>query len=468
MRYNKVILIIGLLNTFFKRNVLNVGILRNKFFRMMTLAGLIVIIIMLSLIFYKFFDSTDSQLNQTKVILDIYSITVLMWTYIVFLFMKILFMKKETFMNFTQQLPVTKRERCIAILIFEIVISMFVIGLISSSMVISLIAMYGDIFISRIICNIFFMAITWYLLLEVFYSFIVFILDLAKLNKMKNIIVFCIFSAVLIISYTELYPKIIEVLLFNYQDATNTSILIIYAFLMEKYNFIVAIFIFIVVAFIFSILLVCFPVKEKVIKQNFLNIGRSCKNVNLLKSYILNISRRVDTYNYLLICIFLFIYSFILDISKAEYIVLLLSVNGIYSYIQTESLRIIQFQKEYNVIKDYIYLILSQIIYISLVSIPFVLVSFITGNTTMYCLLIYPSIIVSVILFTLAGIIFPPKGENPFTVIIGFIIIFIAFISVLMICFVFNFNTRNMVIVLIATVIFSIYYSIIGMPSELG
>ena len=111
MRYSKVCEITKIMFVFFQRNVLNVGLLNKKIFRLFIIGVVVLLTAFLSFELYNFFESTNSSQRQIDVILDSYSCSVFIWTFVAFIFVKILFMKKGSFLEFTDQMPVTKQEK---------------------------------------------------------------------------------------------------------------------------------------------------------------------------------------------------------------------------------------------------------------------------------------------------------------------------------------------------------------------
>lgn len=463
MRYEKVIEVIKLLIIFIKRNVFNIGVLRDKLFKFIITIGGIILIAVISFLMFSFFDNSQSTIEQTQIVLDINGIATMMWTFIIFLFMKILFMKKDSFMLFTKQLPISKREKKVAILFFELIIAITIQLIIGLSLFIALIFKYNFQFITRMICNVLFVSVTWYLILELINSIIILVFDFFKLNKIKNIAIYCIFTIVFLLTYKLIYPLIVDKVLFGYIDGEKTSIFLIYSYIMDNYGFIFSLITFIVIAFITSILILSLPKELESSTCRYIKLGNGSKNINFLKAYILNFARGVDAKNYLIISIALYALLIITKVPNAIYIMILLSVNGIYSYIQTESLRMISIQKKYSAIKDYYYLIISQYIYISLVSIPFVIISCILEKNIKSNMMIFPTIALSVIIFTLIGIIIPPKRENPFTAIIGFAIILLIISIIIITCFLMHLKNYQTVLIMMSVIAFSIYYSIDGL-----
>ena len=161
-RMKKVYDVYRIIFLFFKRKVMGFGIMKNKLFRIVLGILILAFIGGMSAVLYMFWKQTDSTIPQTTIVLDVYALTVIMWTFCCFLFIKILVMKTDRFLKFTCQFPVTQRETKAAVLMFELMFSLAVIFTIAFSMVISLLIRYGTHFISRILCNIFFVPITFF------------------------------------------------------------------------------------------------------------------------------------------------------------------------------------------------------------------------------------------------------------------------------------------------------------------
>lgn len=463
MIYKNIFEIIKLLCMFIKRNVFNVGILKVKQIRYIISIFLMALMILISILMFNFFNGNKSTIKQATIVLDVYTISILMWTFVIFLFMKILFMKKNSFMIFTQQLPCSKREINVASLIFEISIAIMIIIFMSFSLVFTLVYKYGINFIPKIISNIYFTSITWYLILEVVYSILIWILDFFGLNKLKSVSIYCIFTIIYIYLYKVGCPAIVDKLLYQYTSNDTTSYLVIYSYFTARYNFLLASLIFIIINSILALIILYISKNGSSTNGNYLKLTRKKGEVNLFTAYLISYSRRIDTVTYLIIATFISFLLLLTNVPNASYSVLILTINGVYSYIQTNNLRVLVMQKKYSAIRDYLFLILSQCIYLSLVAIPFVIVSSIVTKKIISNLMLFPYILLSIIIFTLIGIIVPPKRENPFAVIAGLAIIILIVFFIIVICFITNFQLKYNLIIFTSLIIFTIYYSIRGL-----
>ena len=240
MRYNKIGSIVKLLFMFFKRSVMNFGILKSKLFRIILFVGLSVVTGIMTVLVYNLLEKSGMANDLTKTILDVYSLTTAMWTFVVFLFMKILFIKKDSFMKFATQMPVTKEEKNVALVVFEIVISLIIVNVIALSVVIAFIAKGGITILPRVLCNVFFTCTNVYLILELINRLAAWLVSIFELNRLKETILTCLFMGILMIIYSVVLPKLTDGILFNYLDNRGASAIALFAYIMDKTHFIVS------------------------------------------------------------------------------------------------------------------------------------------------------------------------------------------------------------------------------------
>ena len=168
------------------------------------------------------------------------------------------------------------------------------------------------------------------------------------------------------------------------------------------------------------------------------------------------------------IAIFLFIALYIYVVLKSQGVniawctIMLLTFEGIYAYTQTEELREIFIQKKYSVWQDYIYLITSQFIYISVFSVPILIAELIMGTTILNVIVMYLSIMSSVIVFTTIGIMFPSKHENPFSAFVGTVIVILWLICII-VAYILIDKEIALYIMFVASLLLAIKLAVVGM-----
>ena len=92
-RIRKVYEVYQVIFVFFRRKVMGFGLMKNKLFRILLGAFLLLFIAGLTIAMYMFWKQSESTISQVKIVLDVYSLTVMMWAFCGFLFIKFLFMK---------------------------------------------------------------------------------------------------------------------------------------------------------------------------------------------------------------------------------------------------------------------------------------------------------------------------------------------------------------------------------------
>lgn len=469
MRYSKVCEITKIMFIFFQRNVLNVGLLNKKIFRLFIIGVVVLLTAFLSFELYNFFESTNSSQRQIDVILDSYSCSVFIWTFVAFIFVKILFMKKGSFLEFTDQMPVTKQEKNISILIFEICTALSVVIIFSLALIITLITRDGSAFITRIICNIFFNCVTIYFVFELLYSIFGIFCNYMGLEKVKNIIVICILSLLLVGFYLVIIPDVFSSILYTYKDNTGTASILFYMVVTEKYGILASTVLFVVINSILGFLIVHIPNNDANCTNKY---ARTCqfimKKSRILSAYVVSFLRNVDTINYYFIALFSYMITIVMKIDKGYYVILILSLNSLYAYVQTESLRNIIIQKKYSVVKDYCRIIMSQIIYISVLAIPVCIVDIFLNKEILFIVDLFVAIIFSVVFFTMGGILFPAKKENPFSAMIGILFIIMIGLLAVSVCFFLKLNDESIIGFMILLTVSSVSISIFGMNKLYG
>lgn len=462
-RFRKIIDVYVIIHLFFKRKVMGWGILKSKFFRLSIGATLLALISGLTILLYQFWENTGSTPKQIRVILDVYSLTVIMWTLCCFLFIKVLFMKTDRFMEFTYQFPITKREGKAALLIFELYISLLVILIISSAVVISLVAKYGTMFIERIICNVIYTPITVFVLLELIYVCAEFFLESFGIIRMKGVVLFCLNSMVLMIMYFAGYDKLLDAMLFDYLEDKGTNIIALYSFLAEKTNFIVTTLLFCCILSVLIIAILLVPIAISSTPNKYIKLGQVKREVGLFGTYFLNLTRDIDTLNYSIIAYFIFIMAILLRVQYGVFSILILSINCLYAYTHTDSLRNLLYQKNYSSIIDYFAMVGSHVLYSIILSAPMIVINALLFSNYKECFLLYPLIVFSDAMFIMVGILFPPKKDNPFSACVGIGLIFILGIVLVLACGLMELSNEMQTAVFVVVFCFSVLLSQIGM-----
>ena len=465
VRSSQVFNLFQIIKLYFIRKVLNLGPLKNPLFRFSIIFVFLLILSGLTFIIYTFFEGIENQTAGIRLILTVYTVTILLWTLIIFIFVKMLFMKSTDFLKLTFTFPVTMQERNTALLIFEMAISILLISILSSSVIISLVIKYHFQFLPQLITCIFFTSITAYLLLQVVTKILLYIINIFKLVKLKDVFIIIFFSLI----FFELYANsrfIVEDIILSYLDHKDPSfhIAIIWPWIMWNSNLFITSLIFLAVSICFVILVIIIPDNSYMSSQKYVYVSIRKKQINLFTSYLYSIMRKEDTLNYVAISYLVFFILFANGYHEyLLYSLLPIAFNGIYHFVNTNRLRKLTQQIDYSVLRDYIYLIGSQLINIVFYSIPMLICMVVLGLFDRHSIEALAVIVVSVLMFSLVGILFPPYEDNPFSIMISFFIIFSLGIFLAFMIFILQLSVLYNIILFMMLVCMVVYLSMLGL-----
>lgn len=451
---------------FILRRVLSVGILKEKIFKIFILISTVATIIVTTVFLYDFLadGGVSEQVNFIYFIIKMQGVNIVVWTMITFIFIRIIFLKKGEFLKITNQFPITHNERNSSFIIFELLMSLTIILLISIAVIIAIVLRTNFYYFPLLICTIFFTSLTGYLLLQLINSIIIYILNSLNLEKISSLVSILSFIVVLGVIYLEIIQTMNNI---NYRTGEFNHWSQIFIELYSKYGFIVTSLIFIVIILLLLMMILYIPNNFSLEGDLYLKIKKPAKlRLTMLNLYILQISRRVENITTLIITYFLSITLLILNITNPLYAMFIVTTSGLYIYTHTDSIRINYYRFNYSAIKDYINLIISQYIYIFMASLPILILELLINinNVNFYDNLnIFGQLFLVILLSTLIGILFPTKKENPFSPFIGFLIMIIISGFISLILQFLNFSKVYNNILMMSLYMFVIYISCLGL-----
>ena len=268
--------------------------------------------------------------------------------------------------------------------------------------------------------------------MQLFYSLIGWGLEKLRLFKIKTPILFLMYTTYFLIFF-HLSTQISSEILVSYLNKENPPkyLVLIWDRLNNNLGFGITTFIFITVVSLLIYSLIYIPDYAYLQKNIFNKFSHISKPLNYLSVYFLALFRRTENINLVIIAYLFIIY--LIYAGKDNYFlwpIFIFCINGIYLYIQTEEIRFLQFKIGYSPWTDYLTLLLSQLMWGGIFSLPIFLIFFIKGNDLRSFLYTCGIYLFSIVMFTMIGIIFPPKRENPFSVFLSFAVV-LTFVCVI-------------------------------------
>src|SRR5699024_5849322 len=122
---------IQLYSTFFVRRILNFGVLKNPIIRILLFIAFFLLMTVITFSIFMFFSETVQTEEIVQFLLNTYSSTIILWTIVVTIILKVIFSKVDGFLTMTTNFPVSIKERNFSVFLYETLISFVVIFLLS-------------------------------------------------------------------------------------------------------------------------------------------------------------------------------------------------------------------------------------------------------------------------------------------------------------------------------------------------
>lgn len=451
---------------FFIRKVLNFGILQSKIIRV-TFLGIALFMFAITLVgVYNFISDIKTKLDNIDFIIESYSLTVLLWTIIAVLIIKVVFSKSADFLNITENFPVTKQTITLSLFIFEFFVSLFFVSMISMSFVISILlnGYYNNL--ADLIVNIFYVNILAFLILNIMSRILQYLCKVIKIKKVFPLlnIMFLAICFIFMYKYSQVVIRDIVSDFLNHSNETSNNILFLNNAL-HNWGFWVTTILFISISFLLIFLIVIIPGEMYFPHSNYIKLLDLPNFISDLRIYIYATFRHV---NMLTNIVNSYIFSLLLiSINLEKYLLfplLFVCFNSMYCFVQTSSIRYIYYNFKYSAVKDFILMLSSQIIVIYLSSIPLSLVYlFLNNGVDVYFIYSYIVITVSPVFLIMVGILMPPYEDNPFTVLTSLIIISVPIVFIFTVLAILNLGIVINVSIYLLMLSFTIFFSIYGL-----
>ncbi|WP_277678072.1 hypothetical protein [Gracilibacillus dipsosauri] len=423
--------LVHLYSTFFMRKVLNFGILKNPLIRILLLVAFLILMTVIAVSVFIFFSEALQTEEIVLFLLNTYSSTIILWTIVVTIFLKVIFSKVDGFLRMTINFPISSKERNFSVFLYETLISFVVIFLLSFSVVLSMVLIHQFAFIDVLMVNLLYVSTFAYLSLQVISKLVSFACTFFKIEKLFHIINLSILVFIFAV-FLRKAQTLVQELANDLIQETNTteSILLFFQQFHENYGFWLTTLLYVGLVVIMTGLIIVIPDQSHMSNSKHL-LAFQAKNVSVMKAYVLSTFRNMNTLNTIALVYLAAIILILFNLSEyILYTMILLSFNGIYSFIHSQNLRQMMYKFDYVAWKDYLYLLVSQLIIIYLVSIPLLLSGFIMITTVIHFIIPYVVVTFGVLIFVLAGILFPPYNDNPFSVITSIAVVMIPILVI--------------------------------------
>ena len=411
--------LLRLYHRFFLRKVFNTGILKDRRHRLLLLGLFAMATVTMSVLFYLFLDGSVQRDENYRFILSVYGLTTVLYTVLLFIFMKVLFLKSADLSLLTVQLPVTNQVRRSSLLTFEISTVFFGIFLLTLSFLSAFVVKTGGSYGSEILTAIVLTSITTYNLLNFAYLLFFWVLERLSIAVSQYFISSLLFTVLLILA-VNMQSGWLDSLIKGYFDQQDYLVMpLVLLYLAQKSHFLVSFFFFLMVNSGLIVLSYHLSTNQAIETKKYGNLfSFNLNRITLFKSYLIRVFRLKENQLLALLTVLGYALGVYYQVEMRIFIFVFLSLNSAYAFIQTKSLRVIQKTAQtYVAIKEYSYLLTSHVVYMIVIASPFLLLDLGLRQDPLSLLFFLGSAICSVIYLMLIGILFPPTHDNPMVII---------------------------------------------------
>ncbi|MEJ7542837.1 hypothetical protein [Staphylococcus intermedius] len=465
MSIRKIIELNKIYKLYLIRRLLNFGILKSKTIKISILIIFIALLSIVSTSGYLFISQVSTNEKSLLLMIKTFTASTVMWTILVVLVLKVIFSKSQDFFRIMENFPLTNKSKNLSLFIFESICSLVAMFFISFSFTISIILNSSIEYLGYLVVDILYVSIVTYLLLQLISKITSIACSILKIEKIYSLVNITILVIIFVIIYkrTESLTSSLVNDYINNENKTR-SILLLFNESYQNFGFMLTTFIFLLIVFFSAFIILLLPDNSYSIQSKFINTFKNIKNPNVFKSYILAIIRDKNMISNIIGAYVFAILLLSINLDKyILYATLLVVFNSIYCFVQTLRVRLICYSLKYSSVKDYLLLVLSQLLVTYTSSLPLLVLFLCLNGPSLDVLIPYCVITIGTFILVMGGVLFPPYNDNPFSIITSLVVISIPLLFILVFIALLNLNLVLNIIVFVTMFIFVIYFSILAL-----
>lgn len=414
-------LFVGLLLTFVQRRVLRLGVMHSRGMRIAVGCAVLTLVLISAVAAYAFLRGLEPGAREWGLLFAVSTTSVVLWTQVAFLFVKVLFMSGNGILELTAQLPLTGRERAVGLLVYECLLtcavgSAGVVGLVASAL-----ALQGTSAISPILISVVLPAMLTYAGLSLLWLSGDRLLVVLGVRRTRPVILlFGLF--VLLGAYLSALPGMTADLTGAYLDGeVGGSWVGSLEALAAARGDGVAIVAGVAAGIALSVAAVAMTPSQHVPQARFVKVWLPTRWALRLGPYVLSSMRSTQTLIATLATVAVFVVLELFGSGSPAWALSVMSFNALYQFAATAPLRRVSILRRSSV-RVYGQLVLAQTCVVALVGLPVAgIATALEPATYVEVGRAVMSAWVGALLALGVGIGFPAEEDNPFSVILGLV-----------------------------------------------
>lgn len=409
----------ALLLTYVRRRVLRIGAMRSPAVRLAVVTGVGGFVVVIGAAAYLFLRDLGPEADEWGLLFEVATTSVVMWTAVAFLVIKVLFMSSGGLLQLTSQLPLTGRERAVGLLMYEVLLT----AAVSSAGVVGLIAgavgLLGAAAVAPLLVSVVLPALMTYAVLSVVWTGGSQVLGLVGVRRVRPLLLVAVVG-LLLVGYLRQLPGLTAQLTGDYLDGRSGTTWVGWlSGLAERYGTPVALG---VGAVVVALLLACavrLTPGQHVPQARFIRLPVPARWAATSGPYTLCAVRSTQTAIALLTTTALTAVLVVDGGTSPAWAVSVMSLPALYQFAATAPLRRTAVLRRAPA-RTYWSLLRAQLLVVTLVAVPVAALSLAldpgSGVTVAKAVV---SALLGAFVALAVGIGFPAEDDNPFSVVLG-------------------------------------------------
>ncbi|WP_374010152.1 hypothetical protein [Leifsonia sp. LS-T14] len=425
MRVTSVLRIVRFLLVFIVRRVLGRGLLASRTARFVVIAAVAAAFAGYCVLSVVVLRQVFGGSGFVEPILRTASISTLFWLAVAYTIVRVLFFKADELLQLSYSLPVTNRERALALTLFEAAIVLVALVAAFGGLAAASLVLLGADALGPLVTGILMPAITLYLFVSVGYLLTERILLAVGLSRLRGLIIPGLLAGFLVVSYAVVSRQS-EAFLTAYLAGEQLWLpQLVYSWLAGSVGILPTAAVFLLSCAILIVVVLFVTPRSYVPLKCHFSLLPSRLADRRFGAHLLVAVRSFETGVVILLTVVVTFLLWFYRVDIPPYALLLVTFQGVYAFSNSEPLRRIGIAHPAPAY-EYLCLIGAQSVLLAVVSVPSIALSTTTGIDLGTSLSIVGLGLSNICMTTLVGVAFPPERGNPFSVLVGLVLLVVV------------------------------------------
>ena len=419
MRLRSSLVLARMLLRFFLRRVSRMGVLRSAPVKVLALAMVATILVTGAIAAYFFLEPMTSEAKVWGLLFEMSTVSVVLWVQIAFLLVKILFLNAAGMLELSFQLPLTNRERAVALLVYEASMAGIVSMIGFTSLTAAALVLLGPAALLRLLEAIVFPMILTYLVLSVGYLVLGRILSLVGLERVQHLVLILVVFGLIMLYASRLGPLSSRATEAYLSDRSEYVWVASLAWITRMYGPVAMVAVFLLAAAALVAVALWATPNQHVAHSRYLNLPFDRPLIRRLGPYDRCLLRSSQTWLAIAVSVAVFIGLIIDPVVNPLWALAVLSMSGLYQFAATEPLRVLVADGA-QPWRTYGRLVKAHMVLVGAVAVPTVAVlAAVRPDHLAGAALALVGCLGGALVAICIGIAFPAESDNPFSVFVG-------------------------------------------------